>query len=224
MKFTKIALIAVIASLVCADRAQAGPDYQALKACLRNCIATTPPFTRARLLCVLDCYADYVDSKLSSNSLDNKFNPGSTGYVIDGGGSDFRDAYLDLTGAATATVSLDILPGQPTPLQVDYILVSDAFNPPDPVFGTFLGSSTDAGSGFAFSFAPVLDGIIVAQAHFTTSPTEDIDQAAAIYFTTQPLAVPEPSTLVLAGLGGAVGFGVARLRRRRARRSAGATV
>ena len=209
MRTTRFGSIAVVFVLLCVPTAKAGPAYQALKACLRNCIATTAPWTVARALCGADCLADYADSKIALNAGPNLgIAVASTGFSMIQG-----IPYLNLIGDLSATVSVDILHG-PAPLQVDYILVSDLHNPADPAFGMLLGSSNNAGNGFAFAFAPVADGYVVAQARYTSSPAEDIDQATEIYITTQQF-VPEPSSLLcgIGGIGAAACFGI---RRRRA--------
>ncbi len=198
---TKILVVA--ASSACCATAMAGPAYQALKACLQNCINTTPRWSVARALCGADCLADYADSKIS---LSTNIDPSSSGYFAFGG-----VPTLDWTAGGLVSVVMNVIQ---TPLQapidrIDFRLFNEEFNTNTP-FGQFLTSANGDGQSAGqfvgtFDSTPfkAMDGWVIAEIHYVGAGDE-VDDVAGIYM------IPTPSSLALAGLGA---LAVARRRR-----------
>jgi len=188
--------IAIGASLSDAARAD---SYAELKACLRNCIDTTEPLTKARFLCVLDCYAAYADQKVSLNI---SIASSSTGYLP----MDLPECpgpQIQVNLGAMVTVNFDISSGDNLE-SIDLILVDDDNNPADPAFGTLVGTDSNGGDGWSITFdsTPFGDfsGVLVAEAHFTGHNEEVDGDQAVIRAGTLSLCIPTVSEWGLAVL------------------------
>jgi hypothetical protein len=184
----------------------AGPAYQAYKACLRNCIATTAPWTWARAVCGADCTADYVDTKLGGapRPWGAISGPALTLAVPWGQGEGvtcqninpnypYYDFYPTcfVDGAPSFTVEIAIAPGASTPLRVevlargdgdaDFISLGDAVSVPNPE------------PRWQFTAENLQDRMYLFVAHYSTSPSEDLDEAVALYASPEPLGDPVPT-------------------------------
>jgi hypothetical protein len=140
------ALLATVAICIPASARINGPDYQALKACLANCIATTDPWTVARALCGADCVADYVDSKLSIASTN--------------GGDGTLDSLAEyvVVDVPRNFLALDLDTSGDPIISIDWYLVRPGNTNPAPL-----------GSGFSIGLIPAQfsgdpDGYLVADA------------------------------------------------------------
>ncbi|MFQ5805572.1 MAG: hypothetical protein ACE5I3_03870 [Phycisphaerae bacterium] len=176
MRKRSILVLTVAGLLLGPVRAGYADTYWQYKACLRNCINTTPRWSWARLACGADCTAAWIDQKISINI---NINVASTGYgEIEG------HPYLLLDEAAPVTVVFDV--SSPDPLEsIDLILVNDDNNPDDPDFGVVVGSDSDGGDGWSITFDPAgfgptpWSGVLVGEAHFTGHDLE-IDGDVAV--------------------------------------------
>ncbi len=166
-------LVTVVGSIFYASHANAD-TYAQYKACLRNCIATTDPWTVARALCGLDCTAAWADQKISINI---NIGLSSTGFKDKGGVPN-----LLFSAGDSVTVDFDILSGD-TLSSVDLILVDDSNNPPDPSFGVIVGTDSDGMDGWSVTFDSTpfgqFSGFLIAQAHFV-GHNEEIDGDQAV--------------------------------------------
>ena len=161
--------------------------YRELKACLRHDIDTTEPKSSARALSLADCYAAWLDQKFSLNI---SIAPSSSGY-----GTGFVEGpRLIVPGLSAVTVDLDIFSSDPVE-RVDFYLLNDSHNPPEPNLGLLVGSDTDGFGAWSITFDPnvggtdLWDGYVVAEAHFAGHDLENDGDVAAIYITRDPTAV-----------------------------------
>lgn len=188
MKTLKLSAAAVLIAAA-AGTAAAGPDYQNLKDCLAHCINTTEPLTWARFWCVTDCYADYVDSKLS---LSARINPDSTGYAVENG-----QRYLDWAGQAAGLVSVQIN-ATPTNAPIELVelsLMNNAFPPETggmPLGAFPMGGQPRGVALINFPIPPTVEGgLLVAKIRYVGN--DDIDDVAVIPVITRDLADPCPA-------------------------------
>ena len=190
--------VAVVLSTVQTE-AHAGRCYRELKACMRNCLATTRPLTWARAVCVADCEVDYVDCLVGGANTPSlplltlndpagqgagvtceQFDPSSEHY------SDYPTCFCD--GDPSFTVK--IVPLESTPLRVEVFEATDA----DTSFTSQGDAAFVSGSDPHFEWTGSNDGdaVIVFVAHYSSDPTEDLEQAVPFYVAGDRLTPPTP--------------------------------
>ena len=185
--------VLVVGLLIVTSPAHAGPDYQALKACLQNCYNTTSAWTWARLQCVLDCYADYVDSKLSFSvgplaALDPDSSWGIVCEEVIAGYSHYSE-YATCYGEVGVPADIAIRT-MTMATHVDVLALFEGFGE----FVPMGEAERDEVDPFLFhwSIDPVEEVTYLFVARFTESPSEDLDEAVVFYVTGfQPSPVEE---------------------------------
>jgi hypothetical protein len=189
-----VGFLGFMISILLTDQVRAD-TYHQYKACLRNCINTTNPWTWARAKCGADCTAAWADQKISINI---NISIASTGYNVR------RDIpNLLVEAGSLVTVDFDIETLDPLN-SIELILVDDANNPDDPDFGTIVGTDVDGGDGWSITFDSTpygnFSGFLLARADFDGHDEEIDGDQAVILIGTSPLEAPGVPTTTQWGL------------------------
>ncbi|QOJ00375.1 MAG: hypothetical protein HRU70_07690 [Phycisphaeraceae bacterium] len=173
---TTASLAALALAAAMPHDAFAGPDYQAYKRCLANCIRTTPRWSWARAACGADCVADYLDSKIS---FDARVLPDSSAYVSVHG--------IDALDWRTPDPRLVVLRINRTPLNLPIEMITLHLmndNAPPEIGGMIVGQVPGGGQRngtFALNLPPFpTEGVSTLVAEIRYADVDDVDDVISI--------------------------------------------
>lgn len=162
-----VLLLVISYALISAPPAKAD-DYPQLKKCLNACIANYDEATWDRFTCVLDCYARYVDQKLSLAAAPFDFTQPSYAYCQ-------GHPYLDLARASVTLVGAPIDTVNGHPMNTSWVKVVFQYTT-DGITYTTIGVDTTPGDGWStiwdLTGMPAGSYILLV-----TSLTEDIPES-----------------------------------------------
>jgi hypothetical protein len=165
----------------------AGPAYKKFE----DCVASCPNEILAGYACFARCLFDYGDDKRPS-----------PGMIVDSGSTGYQQQVAFLNGPALnlanfnqATIFVQLLNNCgftvcPKPLFVEYLSVTWPTSANS--FGTLIGTSANDSAGYPLTYNPRQlshsFGMIVARAHYSSDPLEDIDDISAVFFVNASMA------------------------------------